>query len=243
MRRSWRTIPRVYFQWASVVDGGMTLELVEADESGSVTEGGLNPVATIVADGDETHWLEIYPEEGAVRIPLSELIRAIELAKDGVHGEGYYDRRDEGYLHPSGENQMTERGARSPGTPLAKKLGIVAKSRVVAVHAPSHYTEWLEPLPDEVLFEQTVSSSTDLVHVFCDRKTDLQAQLDDLRGRIRSNGVVWVSWPKRSSKVPTDITEDTIRELALPLGFVDVKVCAIDPVWSGLKLVIRKALR
>ena len=129
------------------------------------------------------------------------------------------------------------------GTPLARKLGIAAGSRVVTKGAPSEYAQWLEPLPAGVVFEKSVSAATNIVHVFSDRKAGLQSELEALRNAIRPDGVVWVSWPKKASKVPTDITEDTIRELALPLGFVDVKVCAVSDVWSGLKLVIRKALR
>jgi hypothetical protein len=129
------------------------------------------------------------------------------------------------------------------GTPLARKLGIVAGSRVVAVHAPAGYADWLAPLPEGVRFEAQVSASVDVVHVFVDRRDELQRQLHSLRGRIAPAAAVWVSWPKKASRVPTDITEDTIRELALAIGFVDVKVCAVNEVWSGLKLVIRKALR
>ncbi len=129
------------------------------------------------------------------------------------------------------------------GTPLARKLGIVAGSRVVAVHAPDGYREWLEPLPQEVRFDAKVTTATDVVHVFVDRRAELKGQLDSLRTRIAPAAAVWVSWPKKASKVPTDITEDTIRELALPIGFVDVKVCAVSEVWAGLKLVIRKELR
>ena len=129
------------------------------------------------------------------------------------------------------------------GTPLARKLGIVAGSRVVAVHAPDDYRAWLEPLPAEVRFEAEVTTATDVVHVFVDRRAELKAQLDGLRTRIAPAAAVWISWPKKAAKVPTDITEDTIRELALPIGFVDVKVCAVSEVWSGLKLVIRKELR
>ena len=129
------------------------------------------------------------------------------------------------------------------GTPLAKKLGIAANSRVVATHAPEDYARLLEPIPPGVVFESTVSQTTDVVHVFALHKSGLKRELKALRNSIKSNGVVWVSWPKKASKVPTDITEDTIRELALPLGFVDVKVCAVSGIWSGLKLVIRKELR
>ena len=129
------------------------------------------------------------------------------------------------------------------GTPLARKLGIVAGSRVVVVHAPQGYRDWLAPLPEGVRFDARVSAAVDVVHVFVDRRAALQEQLEGLRGRIAPAAAVWVSWPKKAAKVPTDITEDTIRELAIPLGFVDVKVCAVSDVWSGLKLVIRKALR
>jgi hypothetical protein len=129
------------------------------------------------------------------------------------------------------------------GNPLAKKLGIVAGSHVATRHAPADYRELLAPLPDGVVFDSKVSATTDVVHVFADRKSALGKELTTLRKAIRSDGSVWVSWPKKASKVPTDITEDTIRELALPLGFVDVKVCAVSEVWSGLKLVIRKELR
>lgn len=129
------------------------------------------------------------------------------------------------------------------GTPLARKLGIVAGSRVVALNAPDAYRDWLAPLPEGVRFEPRVSAAVDVVHVFADRRAELKKQLDDLRERIAPDVAVWVSWPKKASKVATDITEDTIRALALPIGFVDVKVCAVSEVWSGLKLVIRKELR
>jgi len=129
------------------------------------------------------------------------------------------------------------------GTALAKKLGITTNSRVVAKHAPVDYVHWLEPIPPGAMFESIVSQATDIVHVFAERKAVLKIELASLRRSIRPNGVVWVSWPKKASKLPTDITENTIRELALPLGFVDVKVCAVSEVWSGLKLVIRKELR
>jgi hypothetical protein len=129
------------------------------------------------------------------------------------------------------------------GTPLAKKLGIVANVCVVTRWAPDDYAELLEPIPTGVKFERNVSRATDVVHVFTVEKATLAAALTTLRNEVRRDAAVWVSWPKKASKVVTDITEDTIRELALPLGFVDVKVCAVSEVWSGLKLVIRKELR
>lgn len=138
---------------------------------------------------------------------------------------------------------MSPASAGYSGTPLAKKLGIVAGSAVVARNAPDNYRQLLEPIPAGVAFVARIASATDVVHVFVTERVKLGKELAGLRGAIRSDAAVWVSWPKKASKVPTDIAEDTIRELALPLGFVDVKVCAVSEIWSGLKLVIRKELR
>jgi hypothetical protein len=138
---------------------------------------------------------------------------------------------------------MSSPAAGYSGTPLAKKLGIVSGSRVAAKAAPDDYERLLAPIPAGVVFDNAVSEATDIVHLFADRKAVLKRELAALRTSVRSDAAVWVSWPKRSSKVPTDITEDVIREVALPLGFVDIKVCAVSDVWSGLKLVIRKELR
>jgi hypothetical protein len=129
------------------------------------------------------------------------------------------------------------------GTPLPAKLGIRAGFAVHVKEAPPDYFDLLDSLPKGVTFVPHLSSTTDLVHVFSARKSDLAKFLKICRSRLRPTAVIWVSWPKKSAKVPTDITEDTIRELALPLGLVDVKVCAVTEVWSGLKLVVRKELR
>jgi len=138
---------------------------------------------------------------------------------------------------------MKPKPAGYSGTPLAKKLGIVEGVSVVAKNAPENYYKLLEPIPPGVRFEQKISRATDIVHLFTSRRTELKKHLESLRRTVRSDSAVWASWPKRAAKVPTDITEDTIRELALPLGFVDIKVCAVSEIWSGLKLVIRKELR
>lgn len=140
-------------------------------------------------------------------------------------------------------SRVALRTAGYSGTPLAKKLGIADSSNVVLVGAPDEYLSLLEPLSPGAKFGSRISEATDVVHVFSTRRAELQQMLVRYRERLKPTGTVWVSWPKKSAKVPTDITEDTIRELALPLGFVDVKVCAIDEVWSGLKLVVRKELR
>lgn len=129
------------------------------------------------------------------------------------------------------------------GTPLAKKLGIAADCRVVIRHAPGDYRQLVASLPPGVLIGSKVTSSTQLVHLFAVERLVLERELASIRTAIRPDGVVWVSWPKKASKVPTNITEDTVREVCLLLGFVDVKVCAVSAIWSGLKLVIRKALR
>jgi hypothetical protein len=129
------------------------------------------------------------------------------------------------------------------GTPLAKKLGIAAGSKLVTRNAPSDYEQLVAPLPPGVLISGKVTKSTDLVHVFAVDRSVLERELASLRQTIRSDSVVWVSWPKKATKVPTSISEDTIREVCLPLGFVDIKVCAVNSIWSGLKLMIRKELR
>ena len=129
------------------------------------------------------------------------------------------------------------------GTPLAKKLGIKAGCRIMPVKAPAEYRVWLEPVPEGVRFEARLTPSTDIIHVFSRDRAELGTLLKAYRTQLKPTGSVWVSWPKKSAKVQTDIVEDTIRELALPLGFVDVKVCAVSEIWSGLKLVVRKELR
>ena len=129
------------------------------------------------------------------------------------------------------------------GTPLATKLGIKERHKVHAVGAPDNYRALLEPLPPSVQFASKIDTSIDVVHIFATRRATLARTLATLRKRLDPHAIVWISWPKKAAKVPTDVTEDAIRELALPLGFVDIKVCAVDDTWSGLKLVIRKELR
>jgi hypothetical protein len=128
-------------------------------------------------------------------------------------------------------------------TPLAKKLGIREGFTVFLVGAPEQYQALLAPLPERVRFTRKADSSTNLLHAFSTERLALARLLPALRKKLSHEAAIWVSWPKKSSKVPTDITEDTIREVALPLGFVDIKVCAVTQVWSGLKLVVRKELR
>ena len=131
------------------------------------------------------------------------------------------------------------------GTPLPKKLGISEGMRVALRGAPDGLDETLGALPAGVVVRRRLrrTDAVDLVVTFVTERAALEADLEWLTGTLPPHGPLWVAWPKKASKVPTDITEDVVREVALPLGWVDVKVCAIDEVWSGLKLVLRKELR
>jgi hypothetical protein len=135
------------------------------------------------------------------------------------------------------------RGAGYSWTPLARKLGVKESSRVLLLGAPEDYAKLLRPLPAGVQFKRRPGPDVDIAHVFVTRRQELARHLGSLRRTLAPDAALWVSWPKKSAKVPTTVTEDTIREVALPLGFVDVKVCAVTEVWSGLKLVVRKELR
>jgi hypothetical protein len=129
------------------------------------------------------------------------------------------------------------------GTPLATKLGIKSGMIVRVVNAPRDYTALVNPLPDRVVISSKAAKELDLVHIFTKSRSELLELLMTYQKKIKQNGVIWVSWPKKASGVSSEVSEDMVRELALPLGLVDTKVCAVDEVWSGLKLVIRKENR
>ena len=129
------------------------------------------------------------------------------------------------------------------GIPLAKKLGLKPSLTLLTINAPKEYRSWLGELSGGVSLVETAREPYEAVHVFATESAFLDGILSKLRRELKQDGFVWVSWPKKSSKVPTDITEDVIREIALPLGFVDIKVCAVSEIWSGLKLMIRKSER
>lgn len=128
-------------------------------------------------------------------------------------------------------------------TPLSKKLGIKPDFLIHLINEPDNYYELVSPLPEKVTVVKGLSSELDMIHLFTKERDELETQIPILMQKIKQAGMIWVSWPKKSSKVPTDVTEDVIREVILPLGLVDVKVCAIDATWSGLKVVIRKENR
>ena len=129
------------------------------------------------------------------------------------------------------------------GKPLALKLGIKPGFRVAVINPPAHYAMLVAPLPDAVTLHEPHDGQLNCIHLFVTVYADLEQHLGRLKAQIVANGMIWVSWPKRTAKVPTDMTEDRIRLLALTLGLVDVKVCAVDSIWSGLKLVIPVAHR
>ncbi len=129
------------------------------------------------------------------------------------------------------------------GTPLAKKLSLRDGMRVWFDAMPENVADEIDEYALELTFVANPAQGIDAAHIFVTERSNLEAHLATLRHQIAPDGQIWVSWPKKAAKVPTDITEDTIREVCLPLGLVDTKVCAVDDIWSGLKLVIRKELR
>jgi hypothetical protein len=129
------------------------------------------------------------------------------------------------------------------GTPLPQKLGIKPGLAVVTISAPTNYRRLLGTIPEGVTFSDRLKPDSSFVHVFIKKRSELANRLSLLREKIADTGIVWISWPKRSSGALTDVTEDVVRAVALPLGFVDVKVCAIDQTWSGLKLMVRRRNR
>ncbi len=124
------------------------------------------------------------------------------------------------------------------GTPLAKKLGIKSGSKVMLINAPKHYLQLFTDMPADAYFVDDTAILKDVIHFFTKQRDEFLAILPGLMLQIKQEGMIWVSWPKKASKVVTDITEDVIRNFALEIGLVDIKVCAVDETWSGLKLVI-----
>lgn len=153
-----------------------------------------------------------------------------------------------GAYPPSRVGTLMATAAGYSGTPLPKKLGLKDGQAVAFAGLPDHLTELLrarvfrsvEAVPD---WRALKGSDLDYIHLFTDSVATVDAATPELRQKIRPDGMIWMSWPKKASKVPTDVTEDVIRDRALADVLVDVKVCAVDAVWSGLKLVIRKEHR
>ncbi|HEU5039833.1 MAG TPA: DUF3052 domain-containing protein [Gemmatimonadales bacterium] len=126
---------------------------------------------------------------------------------------------------------------------LTEKLGVGPDTTVVLLGGPPGYAALLGALPPGARIVTRLPSTARFIHQFARLRIELEAALPRAAGVLADDGMLWVSWPKRASRIPTDVTEDVVRAVALPLGLVDVKVCAVDEVWSGLKLVRRKELR
>ena len=129
------------------------------------------------------------------------------------------------------------------GTPLAQKLGIKPDSTVVLIGAPANYRKLLGAATRSVTFTDRANANSAFIHLFVMKRRELEGKLAQLRRNIADTGTLWVSWPKKSAGLETDVTEDVVRAVALPMDFVDIKVCAVDETWSALKLVIRREHR
>jgi hypothetical protein len=129
------------------------------------------------------------------------------------------------------------------GTPLAKKLGIKPGDTVLLIAAPAGYRTWLGDLESVTFASKPPKTGAGIVHLFVATLAELDRQLPSARKAMKADGILWVSWYKKAAKMQTDVSEDTIRERALKTDLVDVKVCAVSDIWSGLKLVVRKHLR
>ena len=130
------------------------------------------------------------------------------------------------------------------GTPLAQKLGIKPRTTLLALHAPKEYRALLQPMPEGVTIVETAKpGAAAFVHLFVTSLAELERDLPAARAAMTRDGALWISWYKKSAKLLTDVTEDRIRARILETDLVDVKVCAVSEIWSGLKCVVRKELR
>lgn len=125
------------------------------------------------------------------------------------------------------------------GTPLLKKLGVKANTALYTFRAPDHYDQLLGPLPEGAMLKAKLAGSLDFIHLFVKEQAVFEKEFLRAQKVLKKDGMLWVSWPKKASKVATDLDENIIRDFGLANGLVDVKVCAVDEVWSGLKFVFR----
>jgi hypothetical protein len=126
---------------------------------------------------------------------------------------------------------------------LAEKLGIKPGVVVTALEAPPTYIRQLQPVPADVTFVNRLGKQARFIHCFVTRRSELEKEFPAVSRSLADDGIAWISWPKKAAKTDTDLTEDVVREIGLRLGLVDVKVCAVDELWSGLKFVRRLADR
>jgi len=135
--------------------------------------------------------------------------------------------------------KQSPRNSGYSGTPLAKKLGIKSNFRVRLVNQPEHYFDLFTDLPADLKVVTDRKSKKNLIHYFTTSASRLESDIKQLRNEIEEDGAIWISWPKLSANVKTDLNENVVRAIALKNKLVDVKVCAVDETWSALKLVIR----
>ena len=133
---------------------------------------------------------------------------------------------------------MANRASAASGTRLARKLGVKEGFRIRLVNPPANYFDLLQDAPAGLVALPDNSGKKDFIHLFATEAKALRAELAALKTEIEPNGAIWVSWPKKAAKIATDLSDEVVRKAALEVGLVDVKVCAVDDVWSGLKLVI-----
>ncbi|MEP6596142.1 MAG: hypothetical protein ABJA71_09345 [Ginsengibacter sp.] len=124
------------------------------------------------------------------------------------------------------------------GTPLAKKLGIKESFKIRLINPPEYYFELFTDMPENISILKDTKIKKNFIHCFVKQEKELHKNITPLKNEIEPNGIIWISWPKKASKVATDITENIVRNIALANGLVDIKVCAVDEIWSALKLVI-----
>lgn len=125
------------------------------------------------------------------------------------------------------------------GTPLAKKLGIKEGSRILLVNPPETFQSELGELPEDVVFVKRATNAIDIILFFVLTERELARDFAKLAARLVANGMIWIAWPKKSSGVATDLVFDSVQRIGLNAGLVDVKICAVDEIWSGLKFVYR----
>jgi hypothetical protein len=125
------------------------------------------------------------------------------------------------------------------GTPLQKKLGIKEGLSLFVLQPPKEYFDWISPLPADVQVKTRLAGQVDFIHLFVQELRVFSKEFIRCKKQLKKDGMMWVSWPKKASKVPTDLDENVIRDFGLKNGLVDVKVCAVDDVWSGLKFMYR----
>jgi hypothetical protein len=125
------------------------------------------------------------------------------------------------------------------GTPLIRKLGIRAGDTIALINAPADYSELIGPLPEGAKVRARLSADTRFIHLFAHDRATLMRELPRAKRALAMDGTLWISWPKKAAGIPTDVTETIVRETGLATGLVDVKICAVDETWSGLKFVYR----